>query len=99
MCAGTVPVRFSKGEVSDMLGSSWSKSTHSAYNGNCVEARFACVEVGYATSSHSHANNCVEAGTGSSCGMVHVRDTKDRTGGILSFSPHDWQEFVDSLKG
>ncbi len=69
----------------------FAKSSHSGYNGNCVE-------VGYAKSSHSTANgHCVEAGEGS-CGMVHVRDSKDKDGGVLSFSPGAWMEFLGGLK-
>ncbi|WP_346538692.1 DUF397 domain-containing protein [Micromonospora sp. DPT] len=31
-------------------------------------------------------------------GVVFVRDTKDRDGGTLSFSPAAWQRFVDLAK-
>jgi len=108
-----------------MLGSRWTKSSDSAYNGNCVEAKFvrsnhstgngACVEISYNKSSHSSCGECVEVGYKKSsrstnngacvetggpncCGAVHVRDSKNPEGGILSFSPEAWQKFVDTLK-
>lgn len=86
----------------------WHTSSYSAYNGNCVQVAWqkasasvgngACVEVGWEKSSHSGYNNCVEVGAGA-CGMVHVRDSKDPDGGMLSFRPADWMEFVATLKG
>lgn len=40
--------------------------------------------------------NCVETASGS--GVVLVRDTKDRTGGTLTFPAATWQSFANSLK-
>jgi Domain of unknown function (DUF397) len=87
---------------------SWRKSSHSNGHSQCVEVSWgksshsrsgACAGVGYTKSSYSYANgNCVETGIGS-CGMVHVRDSKNPAGGVLSFTRADWQGFVDSLKG
>jgi len=89
-----------------MLNESWSKSSHSAA-GDCVEAAWRkasystangqCVEVGWHKPDRSGAENCVEAGQGD-CGMVHVRDTKDRDGGELAFSPGAWMQFLGTLK-
>ncbi len=87
----------------------WITSSYSGYNGNCVEVAFAkssysgannCVEVGYAKSSHSVSNHCVEVGGGQEgvCGLVHVRDSKDPGGGVLSFSPGVWMEFLDDIR-
>jgi hypothetical protein len=57
-----------------------------------------CVEVGWHTAEASSANgHCVEAGQGD-CGLVHVRDTKDREGGELRFTPQAWAEFLARLK-
>jgi hypothetical protein len=49
------------------------------------------------TSSHSGGQgNCVEvAGHGN---RVLVRDTKDRTGSVLRFSPAAWRRFADQVK-
>jgi hypothetical protein len=42
------------------------------------------------------SGNCVEVGdTGHA---VLVRDTKDRTGGTLTFPASTWQSFANSLK-
>ena len=48
------------------------------------------------TASYSNGSgNCVEAGNGSG---VLVRDTKDRTGAVLNFSPAAWRKFTWGLK-
>ena len=41
--------------------------------------------------------NCVEVAT-NLLGVVPVRDTKDRDGGTLTFSPETWAAFVDAVK-
>lgn len=45
-------------------------------------------------SSHSDSEgaNCIEVAP--SPGTVHVRDSKDRTGGSLAFSPEAWSAFL-----
>jgi hypothetical protein len=50
--------------------------------------------VTWRTSSYSGNNggNCVEAG--SAPGRIMVRDTKDRDGAVLAFSPGAWQGFA-----
>jgi hypothetical protein len=50
------------------------------------------------TSSYSNVGGeCVEvAAVG---GIVGVRDTKDRTGAVLMFSPAAWQRFAARAKG
>jgi hypothetical protein len=83
----------------------WRKSSHSGA-GNCVEVEFrksrhsagngACVEVAFHKSSHSAGGACVEVGGG--CGMVYVRDSKDKDGGILSFEPAVWSDFLRGMK-
>ncbi|WP_436522482.1 DUF397 domain-containing protein [Actinoplanes sp. HUAS TT8] len=42
------------------------------------------------------SDNCVEARTYQ--GEVQVRDTKDRTGGTLSFSPEAWADFLSGIR-
>jgi Domain of unknown function (DUF397) len=47
-------------------------------------------------SSFSEAGNCVEVAGGG--GLVLVRDTKLAAGGgMLSFPPLTWREFIDAL--
>lgn len=87
-----------------MLGSSFAKSSYSAYNGSCAEAAWHkssfsgggnCVE--FRKSSHSnYASSCVETADG--CGQVHVRDSKDPAGPVLSFSPAAWAAFTAAVK-
>ncbi|MCT2583331.1 DUF397 domain-containing protein [Actinophytocola gossypii] len=71
---------------------SWRKSSRSGGNGG------ACVEVGlsWRKSSRSAGNgsNCVEVAQ--AVDAVLVRDTKNRTGGTLSFTPNSWQRFLKS---
>jgi hypothetical protein len=47
--------------------------------------------------SYSAANGggCVEVGT---AGRVLVRDTQDRTGPVLRFSPAAWRRFAGQVK-
>ena len=49
-------------------------------------------------SSYSGANggNCIEVGTATH--TVLVRDTQDRTGPVLRFTPDAWRRFADQLK-
>jgi hypothetical protein len=66
----------------------WTTSSWSHANGNCVE-------VGWHTASES--GNCVEAGP-CACGQVQVRDTKDRDGGQLQFTPAAWMSLLTGIK-
>jgi hypothetical protein len=43
-------------------------------------------------SRHSSANGCVEVATADQ--MIGVRDSKDRGGPVLVFTPHEWRAFV-----
>lgn len=47
-------------------------------------------------SSYSSQGNCVEITDHDH--LVMVRDTQDRTGPMLRFSPAVWQRFADQLK-
>ncbi|MGW1056396.1 DUF397 domain-containing protein [Micromonospora rubida] len=49
------------------------------------------------TKSGNNGGACVEVADNLP-GVVLVRDTKDRDGGILSFSPAAWRGFVDLAK-
>jgi hypothetical protein len=50
------------------------------------------------TSSYSGGSggDCVEVRDDT--GRVLVRDTKDRTGPVLAFTPRAWQRFADRVK-
>ncbi|MEU2615913.1 DUF397 domain-containing protein [Micromonospora sp. NPDC007271] len=48
------------------------------------------------TRSSSNGGNCVEVADNLP-GVVLVRDSKDRTGGTLRFTPAAWQAFVGGL--
>jgi Domain of unknown function (DUF397) len=68
----------------------WFKSSYSTNEGpECIE-----VAVSWHKSSHSTADgpNCIEV---ASCpSAVHVRDSKDKDGPQLAFSPDAWAAFV-----
>ncbi|MEO3927241.1 DUF397 domain-containing protein [Micromonosporaceae bacterium B7E4] len=49
------------------------------------------------TRSSSNGGACVEVADNLS-GVVLVRDSKDRDGGMLAFEPAGWQAFVDLAK-
>lgn len=58
----------------------------------------ACVEVAFRKSTFSaDTANCVEVGTCTRDG-VHVRDSKDPTGPVLSFSSAAWTDFIADIK-
>ena len=78
----------------------WSKSSYSTANGDCVEWRKSshstsnghCVQ--WRKSSHSNLNgSCVEVAD-----RVQVRDSKDPDGPVLTFTPAEWQAFINGLK-
>ncbi|MEU1606321.1 DUF397 domain-containing protein [Micromonospora matsumotoense] len=46
------------------------------------------------TKSGGNGGDCVEV-AGNLPGVVLVRDTKDRDGGVLTFAPAAWRGFVD----
>ncbi|WP_055477918.1 DUF397 domain-containing protein [Sphaerimonospora mesophila] len=49
-------------------------------------------------SSHSGSgNNCVEVATNLP-GLVAVRDSKDRSGPVLAFTPSEWSAFIAGVK-
>ncbi|MDH6575728.1 DUF397 domain-containing protein [Kitasatospora sp. MAP5-34] len=68
----------------------WFKSSYSNDQGGaCIE-----VAISWVKSSHSgtEGGNCVEVAT---CpDTVHVRDSKDKAGPQLAFTPAAWAEFV-----
>jgi hypothetical protein len=47
-------------------------------------------------SSHSGANGCVEVAHGDD--RVAVRDSKDPSGPVLLFTPHEWRAFLDGVR-
>jgi hypothetical protein len=75
----------------DKLRLSWRTSSYSGNGSNCVEV------AAWRTSSYSgNGSNCVEvAGVGP---RIAVRDSKDRSGPVLAFSAHDWNDFMSSIK-
>lgn len=44
------------------------------------------------------SGDCVEV-AGDLAGKVGLRDSKDRSGPVLTFAPEAWGAFVESLKG
>jgi Domain of unknown function (DUF397) len=51
-------------------------------------------------SSYSGGNGgeCVEVGAQAQAGRVLVRDTRDRQGPALQFTPGAWQRFADRVR-
>ena len=50
----------------------------------------------WVTSSYSSQGNCVEVG--GAARVILVRDTKDRRGPVLRFTPTVWRRFADQVK-
>ena len=46
-------------------------------------------------SSHSGTGNCVEVAFVD--GMVHIRDSRDPDGSVLSVAPAGWEEFMKGI--
>ncbi|WP_326796281.1 DUF397 domain-containing protein [Streptomyces sp. NBC_01808] len=73
----------------------WFKSSYSSGSGdNCIE-----VAVSWRKSSHSSGSgdDCVEVAACPS--VVHVRDSKDKAGPQLAFTPDAWADFVAFARG
>lgn len=68
----------------------WFKSSYSSNDGGqCVEI---ALDWRKSTHSGSDGGDCVEV---ASCpAAVHVRDSKDRTGPVLTFTPDTWAAFI-----
>jgi hypothetical protein len=49
---------------------------------------------GWFKSSFSNAGGCLEVNMGP---MIRVRDSKDRGGPVLSFTPREWDAFVQGV--
>jgi hypothetical protein len=69
----------------------WFKSSYSSGQGdNCIEVALSWRKSTYSGSS---GDNCVEV---ADCpDTVHVRDSKDKEGPQLAFSPAAWAHFVE----
>ncbi|MFJ6618581.1 DUF397 domain-containing protein [Kitasatospora sp. NPDC091335] len=68
----------------------WFKSSYSdTQGGNCVEVAASWTKSSY---SNHEGDECVEVA--SSASTVHVRDSKDKAGPTLAFSPEAWSTFV-----
>jgi hypothetical protein len=80
----------------DLTRATWRKSSFSGNNGG------ACIEIAavpdWRKSSFSGNNggDCVEIAAGSH--LIAVRDSKDRSGPVLTFTPGDWLAFTRQLK-
>jgi Domain of unknown function (DUF397) len=75
---------------------SWRKATYSNDSANCVE-----VGVWRKASYSNNGANCVEVGAARRSGegaLCLVRDTKDRGGPSLAFTPGQWATFVAAVK-
>ncbi|WP_380280859.1 DUF397 domain-containing protein [Kitasatospora purpeofusca] len=80
---------YSSNEGGACVEIAWFKSSYSSNEGG------ECVEVGWHKSSHSSGDGgeCVEVAETTSA--VLVRDSKDKSGPHLAFSPAAWQSFLD----
>jgi hypothetical protein len=72
----------------------WRKSSHSAYNGSCVE----CAGPFRKSSFSNYNGSCVETAQCVCGGGVLVRDSKDQMGPVLRFSPQAWAAFTAAIR-
>lgn len=76
-----------------MTQQAWKKSSFSSTNGTCVDT------LRYVKSSFSATNcTCVEMATCPDEDHMHVRDSKDPDGPVLTFDHADWHAFLDTIK-
>ncbi|XVU23844.1 DUF397 domain-containing protein [Actinoplanes sp. CA-054009] len=54
-------------------------------------------ELNWRTSSRSGGPNCVEVAFDAETGQVHMRDSKDRSGPVLTFDQATFRDFIASL--
>jgi hypothetical protein len=71
-----------------MLSEQFTKSSFSVLS---------CVEVAYRKSSFCGHPGCVEVGAGDD-GHVHMRDSKDPDGTVLTFTREEWELFLAGAK-
>lgn len=74
-----------------MITENWAKSTRSNPSGNCLEARWV-----KSSKSSPSGDNCVEARYDG--GVVAVRDSKDRSGPVLTFTRDEWTAFLGGAR-
>ncbi|WP_329136415.1 DUF397 domain-containing protein [Streptomyces sp. NBC_01476] len=68
----------------------WFKSSYSSGQGdNCIEVALAWRKSSFSGSS---GDDCVEVAT--CADTVHVRDSKDKGGPQLAFTPTEWASFL-----
>ncbi|WP_150252019.1 DUF397 domain-containing protein [Nocardiopsis deserti] len=77
--------------------SHWFKSSHSSFEGACLEVAFA--RPGWFKSSHSSAesHHCVEVAFEHTGNSVRVRDSLAPRAGSLAVSRGEWSALVRSL--
>jgi hypothetical protein len=81
--------------MSNMDDLAWRTSTYT--NGdNCVEV---APSAGWRTSTYTVGDRCVEVASGDDPRKIYLRDTKDRTAGVIAFGVDDWTRFVQEVKG
>jgi hypothetical protein len=51
-------------------------------------------ELNWRTSSRSGGGDCVEVAFDEEAGLVHMRDSKDRTGPVLTFDTAAFRDFI-----
>ena len=49
-------------------------------------------------STSSHTSGCVEVAFGPDGTVVQVRDSKNRNGPLLNFTPREWAAFLDGVQ-
>ncbi|MEH6378268.1 DUF397 domain-containing protein [Streptomyces sp. KLMMK] len=74
----------------------WYKSSYSdSSGGNCLEAALAWHKSSY---SDPGGGDCVEVGRRPDRAPVHIRDSKNPTGGTLTINNTTWASFLGHVK-
>lgn len=78
-------------EMPSVPDEAWFKSSYSSGEGG------ECVEVAWRKSSHGNAGECVEFAAAAT--HVHIRDSKQLSGPMLTVGPGAWAGFVGLVAG
>ena len=83
----------------------WTKSSYSTDNGTCVEwakssyssSNQGCVQ--WSTSGNCDSSTCVSVGHDPDAPLaIHVRDSKNPGGPILTFNRQEWEAFTAGVR-